>query len=159
MALVNDMKILADKLDREHEIYLGLRKLSRRQMEVIEQEKGVDQLLGILGRKQLLISELEGIGREVAPLKRGWMDQRESMDPAARTAVETRLLAIRGLIEELLDLEDRGRLRLQERQKGIAAEIGKITRSRQAQQAYGGGRRLPLSDLDDGSNSHQAATG
>ena len=78
------------------------------------------------------------------------------ISPTLLLALLFLFLAIRRLIEDLLELEDRGRERLHERQKLIAAEIGKLSRNMQARRAYGTSRRLPVSG-PDGTGRNAAA--
>jgi hypothetical protein len=128
---------LVSRLDREQEIYGQLLALSRRQEEIIVADGEVDALLDVLGRKQVMIREIESIERELSPIKERWESEREQAPPARREEVEARVRGLRRTLEEVLELEDRGRSALEARQQELAGEIRKIGRSREAHAAYG----------------------
>ena len=138
-----EVRGVIEKFDREQEIYRGLLDLSRGQMEIIEQGATSEELLELLGRKQLLINELEEIERDLTPFKRGWREVRESLEADVRAAVEQRVTQIHEILVELLDLEERGRSKLQRRQEEVVVKIREIGRSRRAHQAYAGGQSGP----------------
>ena len=145
MMTAEDVGRLKTGLEREERIYLDLRDLSRRQGEIIEHEEGVEALLEVLGRKQVLISEIETIEDEVSPIKQAWEETRETHGQRVRREIEERVTRLQAVLAELLELEDKARTLLQRQQHELAGEIRKISRSREAHQAYGGGRDKPTS--------------
>ncbi|HUW58500.1 MAG TPA: hypothetical protein VMZ92_17830 [Planctomycetota bacterium] len=138
-----EMKGIIDKFQCELEIYTGLRDLSRGQMTVIDREAGPEELLEILGRKQVLINELEGLERELRPFKEEWSRVRESLPGEVRTQIEQVVRNMQAVLAELLELEEEGRTKLQQRQEQVAAKIREIGRSRQAHHAYAAGQTRP----------------
>jgi len=137
----NETRLFIEKLDREQEICVGLRELSRLQREVIENEAGLENLIEVLRRKQALIDELDGIERELAPLKKTWEHARARTAQDVRVQIEERSRHIREVLRELLDMEDEGRTALQDQREDLAAEMQKIALNREAQRAYGKAER------------------
>jgi flagellar biosynthesis/type III secretory pathway chaperone len=105
-----DVNTMLARLDRERELYSALRAMSRRQAEILEGESSVEEILELLGRKQALMGELEAVGRELTPLRREWPSVRGTLAPEDRAAVEGCVREAIALLEELLELEDRGRV-------------------------------------------------
>ena len=138
MTADEDIRKLTAGLDRQREIYTSLRDLSRRQGEIIHAEGGIETLLELLGRKQVLINEIEIIESEIAPLKRDWEQTREEHDSDVRSRIEDRVGELREILGEVLELEERGRTELEQQQGELAGEIRSIGRSREAHRVYGG---------------------
>ena len=145
-----DAGVLIEGLDREQEVYVALRELSRRQDEIIASQGQVETLLEVLGRKQALLSEVEAIERRLRPVKDAWEQERETQPSELRVQVETRVRALRDVLGEVVALEERGRTELARQQQAVAAEIRNVGRTRQAHHAYAGGSVTPPSRrIDD----------
>jgi hypothetical protein len=143
-----DVNTMLARLNREREIYVGLRTMSRRQAEILEGESNVEEILELLGRKQALMGELETVGRELTPLRREWPSVRGTLAPEDRAAVEGCVREAIALLEELLELEDRGRMTMAAQ---VAPAPG-VADHRRAAEAY---RGTPEATRDAASIDHR----
>ena len=134
---------LLDKLSREQEIYVNLRELSKRQMEIIDADGDVEKLLEVLARKQVLINEIEDIERELVRFKKEWPDSRAALDGNIRALVEERVRQLRAVLAELMEIENQAQERLLNRSQAVAEDIRRVAKGRQAHRAYAEGHRPP----------------
>jgi flagellar biosynthesis/type III secretory pathway chaperone len=129
MLAAEQAKALVEKLDRECEIYAGLRSLSLRQVHIIETEADVKDLLDVLGRKQILINELGDVEREVNSFRKEWETNREALAEGARAGVGERLRKVKATLMELLRLEARALSSLERRHQDLSTGVRNIMRS------------------------------
>lgn len=136
MLAEKDIERLVSGLHREREIYAALCDLARRQGEIISAGDCVEALLKLLGRKQVLINEVEMMEWTLAPLKRAWEETREDHDWELRARIEEGVGDLREVLAELVELEDRTGAKLQ-REQQVMLDVMKFGRSREAHRAYG----------------------
>jgi len=97
----------------------------------------VDGILGLIEQKRRLLSEIDAVDAELAPLKGNWARVRSEFTPEEAAAIEATLGGIQQVLGELMRHEDEGRALLdQRREEKTEALDGLLSKSR-ARGAYG----------------------
>jgi hypothetical protein len=97
----------------------------------------VDGILGLIEQKRRLLSEIDAVDAELAPLKGNWARVRSEFTPGEAAAIEATLGGIQQVLGELMRHEDEGRALLdQRREEKTEALDGLLSKSR-ARGAYG----------------------
>lgn len=142
-------------LRQEQSLYARFLDLSRRQLGVIEQGD-VSELLSLLGRKQEVLGQVEGVEQQLAPAKRYWEQMRASFSEDQRSLVESLIQAVRRVLEELIALEKQGEESLQAQRRRTLARIEQTDRGSRLGDAYGAGakpvvnRYVDTTDVEEG---------
>ena len=131
---------LTKLLTAQRDLYEEVRALSQRQSEEISQGSAGD-LMSLLGQKQKLISEVELLGQEAAPLHAICEDAADQLDPDIRAGLEEAVGNLRTLLAEIVSLEDECQNALSGAKDGAAEKIEKLQKGKMLHKAYGGGKK------------------
>ncbi len=126
---------IVQALDRQLALFRRLDSLSRRQREVVS-AGDTDQLLGVLGERQEVIEQLERLGEQLRPIRRGWDSMLERIPVGRRAEVRDRLDALADLAAGIAARDEGDRRVLEERRGAIAGEVNTLGRARGAAGAY-----------------------
>jgi flagellar biosynthesis/type III secretory pathway chaperone len=97
----------------------------------------VDGILGLIEQKRRLLEEIDGIERELAPMKGDWARVRAEFTPEEGQALEATLDETKRVLEELVGLEDEGRALLARRQQEKSEALDGLLNKNRARGAYG----------------------
>lgn len=97
----------------------------------------VDGILGLIEQKRRLLEEIDGIERELAPMKGDWARVRAGFTPEEGQALEVTLDETKRVLEELVGLEDEGRALLARRQQEKSEALDGLLNKNRARGAYG----------------------
>ncbi len=126
---------IVEALDRQLALFRRLDTLSRRQRDVVN-AGDTDQLLGVLGERQEVIEQLERLGEQLRPVRRGWDSMLERLPTNRRAEVRERLDALAELAAAIASRDEADRRVLEERRGAIAGEVNTLGRARGAAGAY-----------------------
>lgn len=139
---------LAELAGRRHECLSQLHALSRRQLELIDQED-MTQLLGVLAAKQRVLGELQEVERELDPFRGQSPEERRWRTPEARRQCAELIARSEALFAEILRREKEGEEQMRRRRDETAVRLQGARSATQARTAYAGdsarARRLDLS--------------
>ncbi|HRQ72119.1 MAG TPA: flagellar export chaperone FlgN, partial [Phycisphaerales bacterium] len=96
---------IVEALDRQLALFRRLDTLSRRQRDVVN-AGDTDQLLGVLGERQEVIEQLERLGEQLRPVRRGWDSMLERLPTNRRAEVRERLDALAELAAALASRDE-----------------------------------------------------
>lgn len=97
----------------------------------------VDGILGLIEQKRKLLTEIDAIEAELAPLKGDWARVRASFSSDEARALESTLDETKKVLEELVALEDEGRALLQKRREEKTEALENLLKKNKARGAYG----------------------
>ena len=135
-------RMLADQLEKQSEICLGIKRLSERQQNLVAERKE-DELLRLLSDKQELMNKHQNLFAKTQVLRDKWDGVRNRARPESQAKVEGAWERLKTILNEVVALEDASRGLLQEQQNRLSMDIGKIQRGKIANKAYGGSQRPP----------------
>jgi hypothetical protein len=128
-------------LEEQEALYAALDTMSREQGEHIHSED-TDALLGVLGRRQVVVDRLASVGAEFAPFKDKWPEMMARLDAASRTRFNERIDALASTVSAIAERDERDRAALEDRRGRIAGELDGVRRSRGAVAAYATNARV-----------------
>lgn len=123
-------------LDMQRKLYHELDILSASQGELIEQER-TDELLAVLGQRQVLLTKIEVVNDSIAPARARWQEFLSLLTPDQRQRVGGHVDGITRTIEAIAERDRLDRERMQGTRDKVATEIAGLDRARRAQGAYG----------------------
>jgi hypothetical protein len=139
---------LAELAGRRHECLSQLHALSRRQLELIDQED-MTQLLGVLAAKQRVLGELQEVERGLDPFRGQSPEERRWRTPETRRQCAELIARSETLFAEILRREKEGEEQMRRRRDETAVRLQGARAATQARSAYAGesarARRLDLS--------------
>ena len=97
----------------------------------------VDGILGLIEQKRKLLADIDGIERELAPLKSDWARVRAGFTPDEARALEATLDETKKVLEELVAFEDEGRALLERRRQEKTEALENALNRNRARGAYG----------------------
>ncbi len=97
----------------------------------------VDGSLGRIEPKRRLLTEIDGIEAELAPLKSDWAGVRAGFSAEEALALEATLDGTKQVLEELVRLEDEGRALLDKRRVEKTEALEGLLNKTRARGAYG----------------------
>ena len=136
-------RMLADQLEKQSEICLGIKRLSERQQALVS-ERREDELLRLLSDKQELLNRHQDLFAKTQVMRDKWDGVRNLASPESQAAVEGAWERLKTVLNEVVALEDASRGLLQEQQNRLSMDIGKVQRGKIANKAYGGSQRPPV---------------
>jgi len=125
-----------DRLRRQHGKYREMADIVASQRSVFA-SIDVDAILGLIERKRAILSEIERLETELAPMKADWAKVRSSFSAEESRAIQEILDGTQQVLRELVRLEDEGRAILQSRREGNSDTLDERMRNRRARGAYG----------------------
>jgi len=139
---------LARLVARKREVLAGLLQLARKQR-LLADESELTPLLALLAGKQRLLNELETLERALDPYRSDEPDERIWDSPAERARCADDAELCRGLLRELIALEQECEQRLTSRRDETAQRIDKAHSVHATRQAYAsaGDHAAPRLDL------------
>jgi len=97
----------------------------------------VDAVLSLIEEKRKLLSEIDAVQAQLAPLKADWPRVRAGFSPEEARELETTLDGIQAVLQELVRLEDTGRAHLEKRREEESEALKGLLRKSRARSAYG----------------------
>ncbi|HVR85717.1 MAG TPA: hypothetical protein VMU54_15470 [Planctomycetota bacterium] len=134
---MTDAGAVLDRLRLQQEKYRQMVALVAAQRAVFA-SMDVDGILGLIEQKRSLLSEIDAIEAELAPLKRDWPCVRAGFTPGEALQLEATLDGTKAVLEELVRLEDEGRALLEKRRDEKSEALEGLLRKSRARGAYGG---------------------
>ncbi|HUY91729.1 MAG TPA: hypothetical protein VMV10_23505 [Pirellulales bacterium] len=128
---------LAELAGRRHGCLQQLHVLSRRQLELIDQED-MTQLLGVLAAKQRLLGELQEVERGLDPFRGQNPAERRWRTPEARRRCADLIAQSEALFAEILQREKEGEEQMRRRRDQKAVRLQGARTATQARSAYAG---------------------
>ncbi len=134
---------LARLLDAQTEVCREILEKSRLQQKLVE-ERREDELLSLLSDKQRLIERHQKLAGEAQPHLARWeAGARAAAGPDSHARVEEAWNSLRGVLDEIVKLEDASRAFLEEQKGKVSMDIGNLQRGKIVNKAYGGGGAKP----------------
>jgi hypothetical protein len=127
--------LLADLIQRKHDVLAQLCAIGRRQQEVVERGD-TTTLLELQAGKQKMIALLQQLERELAPFHADDPEGRDWASPAARAQCAQLAADCNRLLAEVVELERQSAERLTMRRNDIAAQLRQVHTASQARNAY-----------------------
>jgi chaperonin cofactor prefoldin len=128
--------VLLDRLNEQRGLYQQLKALSDQQAGCI-QDGSADQLLAVLSQRQSVIEALSRSNEQVAPYRQRWAVLADTAEPAQRQQVRDVLNHIEGLLNEIVEQDERDRVQLKGMRQQIAAQLDQVGKAGRAIKAYG----------------------
>lgn len=130
-----DTDLLAQLIDRKHDVLLHLRQLARRQQSTID-EQDMSGLMSLLAEKQRLLTLLQTVETQLNPFRKQDPERRvwRSADDRARCAEISAQCA--ELLQEVMQLERAGEFQLTARRDDAARRLQTTNHAGEACQAY-----------------------
>lgn len=133
-----DTDRLAELAGRRHDCLSQLHALSRRQLELIDQED-MTQLLGVLAAKQRVLGELHEVERGLDPFRGQNPDERRWRTPEARRQCADTIAKSEALFAEIIEREREGEEQMRRRRDQSAVRLQTARAATQARTAYASG--------------------
>ena len=133
---------LLDQLLQQRDLYRQLKVLSGSQAMCIR-EGSAEQLLGVLSERQVVIDALSRSNAELAPYRQTWETLSGTVDPEIRERVREVLAEIEGMLNEIVEQDDRDRAELKGVQAQIGMQLNQISKAGRAIRAYGSPNTAP----------------
>jgi hypothetical protein len=125
-----------DRLRLQQEKYRGMVALVSAERPALS-SLDVDGVLRLIERKRALLSEIDAIEAELAPIKGDWARIRAGFTPEESRELEATLDGTKRVLEELVGLEDESRALLEKRREEKSEALGGLLRMNRARGAYG----------------------
>jgi len=134
---VTEVTGFLDGLRRQQQKYRELAVVAEEQKKVLG-AGDIDTLMGVVERKRAIMDEIEGLERELAPVKGRWAELRADLDAPAIREVEEAVEETKRILQELVRLEDEARLALDAHRATTAEQLKDLMKKKKARGAYGG---------------------
>ncbi len=99
----------------------------------------IDALMMVVERKRGIMAEVEELEKDLSATKGRWVELRGSIDEATIREVEAAVEETKGLLRELVRLEDEARVVLERQRVSTAEQLKELMTKKRARGAYGGG--------------------
>jgi hypothetical protein len=129
-------EILAELVEKKHDLLVQLRDVGLRQMELID-GGDMTQLLKLLSSKQRLLTALQDIERQLNPFRRENPDDRVWRNPADRQRCAEVAARSEALLAEVVAQEKRSETQLRAHRDRVAEELEGAHQAARAASAYG----------------------
>ncbi|HLY09720.1 MAG TPA: hypothetical protein VKW04_10490 [Planctomycetota bacterium] len=133
---MSDAARVLERLRLQQEKYRGMVALVTDQRPVFS-SPDVDGILRLIEQKRTLLSEIDAIEAELAPLKRDWARLRAGFTPEEARELDVTLDGTKKVLEELVGLEDESRALLEKRREEKSESLEGLLRKSRARGAYG----------------------
>jgi len=125
------LKLFLDRRD----LFQNLLDLSKRQHELIEQEK-FSELFELLSCKQQILNRLDVLSTGQQPVWHSWREDRDQLDPAIRADCEAALAETEGILKQLLNAEGESTNLLVRRRDDTRRQLEAIAQGNRVHEAY-----------------------
>ncbi len=122
---------------RQRDLYRQLEALSQRQGQLVA-DSDAEALLGLLGQRQRLLDELDGLNVQLQPYRADWREHLAGMATDERAQVAGLVDEIAALRDAIVAQDDRDFQRLRLAQGKVGAELGKTANQGRAMNSYRG---------------------
>ena len=133
---MSDAARVLDRLRLRREKYQGIVALVAAQRPAFS-SLDVDGILGLIEQKRKLLSEIDAIEAELAPVKGDWPRIRAGFSLEQARELEATLDGTKKVIQELVALEDESRALLERRREEKEGALEGLLRKSRARGAYG----------------------
>lgn len=133
---VRDCTRMESLLERQCEICGGLAELSQSQNRLIAGDEPLEDLMVVLGRKQVLIDELQRVESELKPLRQSWRQCQAEIPVVRREYIDDLVRRAGQILEGVLELEELGRARLMESRQRVAHDLTHLDKGRRIPSVY-----------------------
>jgi len=133
---MSDAARVLDRLRLQQEKYRGMVALAAAQRPAFS-SMDVDGILGLIEQKRKLLSEIDAIEAELAPIRGAWPTIRAAFSPDEARELDATLDATKKVIQELVALEDESRSFLERRREEKSEALEGLLRKSRARGAYG----------------------
>jgi hypothetical protein len=113
---------------------------ARTLIELLDEQRAIydaESLLGLLGRRQSLIDRLVQINARIEPFKQQWPDLWNELDDEHRESVRQRIDEVRGLLDHIIDQDERDRVALASHRNSVSRQLDHLNRGAAVHRAYG----------------------
>jgi flagellar biosynthesis/type III secretory pathway chaperone len=128
-------RLLADLIQRKHDVLVRLCDIGRQQSETVDRGE-TTMLLQLLAAKQVLITELQQVERELAPFHSENPESRVWPTPTARAQCAQQAAECNQLLQVILEIEKSCADRMTVRRNEVAAQLRHVYAAGQARDAY-----------------------
>lgn len=128
-------ELFEQKLLAQAGLYRTLLTLARRQAEEISTEN-VDAFVLLLEEKRKVVSEIEALEMAADPLRRFWETHKDEVDETIRARLRGVVDEMRGLLEELLELESQSQRKLGMTKDALQEQMRQLSTGAQAMHSY-----------------------
>ena len=136
-------------LQREETLVSRLEELADRQRRLVTEED-MESLLGLLGDRQRLSTELAGVTHELAPVRRDWSETRLSLGPRQREEADRLMEGAGKRLRCLMDKDEEDARKLSIRKEAVSQTLRAAGAAQGALSAYRAGfERAPRLDFTD----------
>ena len=133
---MNDAAAVLDRLRLQQGKYRDMVSLVGAQRALFS-SLDVDGILGLIEQKRKLLSEIDAIEAELAPVKADWARVRAGFTPDEARDLESVLDGTKKVLEDLVALEDEGRALLERRREEKTEALEGLLKKSRARGAYG----------------------
>lgn len=126
---------LAQLIDAKLHVLVQLLMLARRQLVVIG-ENDLTTLLTVLAGKQQLVSQLQGLDRQLAPFQSQSPESRQWPSMAARQRCQQQAARCEAQLKEILVVEQQAERQITARRDETAQRLAAVNQSSHAQRTY-----------------------
>lgn len=134
-----DTDVLAQLMDRKHEVLEQLHRLAQRQLAVVGEGGHTSELLGVLAAKQGLLDQLHAVQRQLDPYRHQDPDARQWRTPRDRQRCAQVSGRCQSLLGEVIELERRSEAQLKVQRDKTAAQLKAVSTAAEARAAYTAG--------------------
>ena len=150
-AIPGNISALVALLEQQRALFLQLRTLSDQQGPLVAEAQS-EPLLGLLARRQKLIDNVTDVNAKLDPYRQRWDEMLAALAEPDRQRIGDLVKEVQGLLEGILQQDERDRAALQTAKSRIGTEIQTLARSGQAMKAYGAVPRGPVTGIGTGNN-------
>lgn len=126
---------LIELLQRQRGLYEQLRGLGHQQGQLIE-SGSPQSLLAVLSQRQQLVDDLADISGQLEPYRDRWEAFWGGLSEPDRHQIGALVGALEGLLAGIIDQDDQDRKRLEQSKAVVGHELGRVTQTGAALQAY-----------------------
>lgn len=123
-------------LNDQVERYTIILEMSRKQAECIK-SNDTTGLMRTLSQKQEAIRKVEKISSDSSHILKSWEGVRENIAPSAKEGLEKKHEELKGILAEIMQLEESGREALSNKMGDTGKTITKMQKGKQMLKAYG----------------------
>ncbi len=122
-------------VEQQVEQFRELDQLSRDQAALIKEGRS-DELLALLGSRQVIVDRITSSNGELEPFLASWDTLSEQLPAALRESVRARMRELEELVASIAARDQADQKALEERRGGVQNELASLSRNRSAVNAY-----------------------
>ena len=148
-ATLAQVEAFADQLDAQAACYRAVLALGAEQAAALEAHD-LAAFHELLGQKATLLGDIAGLDATAAPYRVTWEAHRSDVEEPLRVRLRAIVDEIRGLLEQLLDMERACETQLAATKQDVERELSQLGQGRQALRSYQPQAEPPAQRLDLG---------